>query len=96
MPLSIGANTYTQVLRAELYLVIRIGVTVWCTGGVPQRARRAEFLFARSRVSGINFNYVVVKHEAGVEMRIGRGPNRAAENKEIFKILRSKNDGNRA
>ena len=65
---------------------------MWCTGGVPQRARRAEFLFAGSGVSGINFNYIVLKHEAGVEVRIGRGPNRAAENKEIFKIPRNKND----
>jgi hypothetical protein len=45
-----------------------------------------------SGVAGINFNYVVTQHEARVEVWIGRGPGRAAENKEIFNKLLEKRD----
>lgn len=43
-------------------------------------------------VAGINFNYIIRQHEARVEVWIGRGPGRAAENTEIFNKLFSKKD----
>jgi len=45
-----------------------------------------------SGISGINFNYVVRQHEARVEVWIGRGSGRAAENKEILNKLLEKRD----
>ncbi|WP_430707703.1 DUF4268 domain-containing protein [Nitrobacter hamburgensis] len=38
-------------------------------------------------ITGINLNYVVLEHEARVEIWIGRGSGRAAENEDIFKRL---------
>jgi hypothetical protein len=45
-----------------------------------------------SGVAGINFDYVVLEHEARVEVWISRGPDRSAENKEIFKKLFDQKD----
>lgn len=53
---------------------------------------RDTWLGGPSGVSGIHFNYIIRQHEARVEVWIGRGPGRAAENKEIFNKLFSKKD----
>lgn len=53
---------------------------------------KAGWIAAGSGTSGINFNYVILQHEARVEVWIARGPGRAAENKEIFAKLLDKKD----
>ena len=53
---------------------------------------RDSWLSGPSGVGGINFNYAVRQHDAGVEVGILRGPGRAAENKEIFNKLFGKKD----
>lgn len=53
---------------------------------------KAGWIAGPSGVSGINFNYVVLRHEARVEVWIARGSERASENKEIFKKLLDNKD----
>ncbi|MGE0279267.1 MAG: DUF4268 domain-containing protein [Rhizobiaceae bacterium] len=50
-------------------------------------ASRDSFIGGPSGTAGITFNYVVRQHSGMVELWIGRGPERANENKEIFNKL---------
>jgi hypothetical protein len=53
---------------------------------------KQNWIAGPSGVSGINFNYVVLEHEARAEVWIARGAGKAAENKEIFKAFFDKKD----
>jgi hypothetical protein len=58
---------------------------------------KENWIAGPSGVSGINFNYVVLEHEARVEVWIARGPGRGGENKAIFqKLFDQKDDIERA
>lgn len=48
---------------------------------------KANWIAGPSGISGISFNYVVLEHEARVEVWIARGSGKRAENKTIFRRL---------